>query len=499
MRQNSAVNHFSTRNLIVICAVILLSGALSAASAQTFTSLAYLNGTDGLNPSALVQGTDGNFYGTTARGGSSGQGTVIKVTSAGAISAIYNFCSLPSCADGLQPQGSLALGGDGNFYGTAAGGGAQQKGTVFKITPGGTLTTLYSFCAQTNCTDGAIPFGGLVLESDGNFYGTTAGVTSITNGTIYRITPAGTLTTLYNFCSKTDCADGTTSRTSLARDRGETLYGTTPDGGTTGSGTVFRITMDGKFFKTLHSFCTGGAGCPDGSFPMGPLTLGYDGNIYGTAGSGGANSNGAAFSLTPSGGYALLYSFCPVSTCLDGTSPQSGLFQATNGKFYGTAVEGGYNGRGVFFQVTTAGAETRLHSFHVSDGAAPNKQVVQGTDGNIYGTTSNGGPRNVALCEQSGPPFGCGTVFSYSVGKPFVKPVQLEGAAGDSIIILGNGLTGSTGVTFNGTTAVFSVVSDTEITATVPSGATTGIIQVLAPGGTLVSNIKFEVLPSSGT
>ena len=482
---------FYSRSLAV-CAVIVLSCTLSA-SAQSFTSLASLNGTNGFVPSSLIQGTDGNFYGTASRGGASNQGTVFQVTPAGVITAIYSFCALPSCADGEQPQGSLVLGSDGNFYGTATGGGAQQKGTVFKITPGGTLTTIYNFCSLTNCTDGAFPNGGLVLESDGNFYGTTQGVFSESPGTIFGITPTGTLTTLYNFCAKPDCADGTSPRAGLTRDRGETLFGTTPDGGTTANGTVFRITLDGKFFKTLHSFCTGGASCPDGSFPMGPLTVGFDGNIYGTAGSGGANSNGAAFSLTPTGTYALLYSFCPAADCTDGSLPQSGLFQATDANFYGTALEGGFNGRGTLFRVSKAGVETRLHSFHVTDGAAPRTQVVQGTDGNVYGTTSNGGPRNKTICNN--PPFGCGTVFRESVGKPFVKAVELEGKVGDSIVILGNALTGSTGVTFNGTTAIFTVVSDTEITATVPSGATTGKIEVTTPTTLLVSNVKFEVLP----
>jgi uncharacterized repeat protein (TIGR03803 family) len=488
MRLSFSRNHFAA----AMCAAILLGCAVSA-MAQTFTALANLNGTDGSVPSTLVQATDGYFYGTATHGGAFNQGTVFKVSPSGVVTSIYSFCALPSCADGLQPNGPLVLGADGNLYGTTAGGGTQSKGTFFKIGYNGTLTTLYNFCSLTACTDGAFPSGTVVLGSDGNFYGTTEGVTSITFGTIYQMTPTGTVTGLYRFCQKTNCTDGTTPRWGLARDRGNTLYGTTSDGGLNGNGTIFRIGADGKFFKTLHNFCSAGGTCPDGSIPYGPLLVAYDGNIYGTAVSGGANQNGAAFSMNASGSYSLIYSFCPTAGCLDGTLPQSGLFQATDGNFYGTTDEGGYNGWGVFFRLTKSGTETRLHSFHVTDGALPNAQVVQGTDGNIYGTTSNGGPRNPKLCGNV--PFGCGTIFRESVGLAFVKPVQLDGHVGDTVIILGNALTGSTGVTFNGTTAAYTVVSDTEITATVPSGATTGFIGVATPGGALTSNIKFQVLP----
>jgi uncharacterized repeat protein (TIGR03803 family) len=481
--------HFATG----VCAAIILCWAWSAAG-QTFTVLADLNGTDGSVPSTLVQATDGNFYGTAFRGGAFSQGSIFKISPAGILTSIYSFCGLPSCADGLQPTGPLVLGRDGNLYGTATGGGAQNKGTFFKIGYDGTLTTLYSFCSLSGCSDGAFPTGSVVLGSDGNFYGVTEGVTSITFGTIYRMTPSGTVTTLYQFCSKTNCADGTTSRSGLARDRGNTIYGTTPDGGLNGNGTIFRIGTDGKFFKTLHNFCSGGGACPDGSIPSGPLLVAFDGNIYGTAGSGGTNSSGAAFSMNPSGGgYSLVYSFCPTSGCLDGTLPQSGLFEATDGNFYGTTVEGGFNGWGVLFRLTSTGTETRLHSFHTTNGALPNTQAVQGTDGNIYGTTSNGGPRNPKLCGNV--PLGCGTIFRQSMGRAFVKSIQLDGQVGNTVIILGYGLTGSTSVTFNGTTATYTVVSDTQISATVPSGATTGTIQVTTPGGTLVSNVKFEVLP----
>jgi uncharacterized repeat protein (TIGR03803 family) len=172
------------------------------------------------------------------------------------------------------------------------------------------------------------------------------------------------------------------------------------------------------------------------------------------------------------------------------------LIQATDGRLYGAADEGGFNNRGTVFRITTAGALVRLHSFDASDGAFPLSPPLQGTDGNLYGTTANGGPRNPTHCSEGTPLDGCGTVFRESLGlKPFVKSVVRAGHVGDSIIILGNDLTGSSSVTFNGAAATFSIVSDTGISATVPTGATTGLIQVVMPSTTLSSNLVFRVLP----
>jgi uncharacterized repeat protein (TIGR03803 family) len=492
----------------LIAVLILCCFALAiTAPAQTFTNLGDLDGSDGAFPqqNALIQGTDGNFYGTTLNGGAFGhgttfgQGTVYKVTADGTVSALYVFCSLAQCADGAQPTSSLVLGGDGNFYGATTGGGANNSGTFFKLTPDGTLTTLYSFCSQTNCADGDGPSGAMVMGFDGNFYGATAGNIAANRGagTIFKITPSGVLTTLHTFCSVTNCADGVNVRAGLVRARDGSFYGTTLEGGTTGLGTIFRFTPTGQF-KTLYTFCSE-ANCADGESPYGPLAVGANGNVYGTVsggGSGGLFHAGTAFQLAPDGTYTVLYNFCTVSTCLDGAVPWGGLVLATDGRLYGTTVEGGFNDRGIVFRMTSGGVLTRLHSFDATDGAAPLSAVVEGTDGNIYGTTTNGGPRNKALCANGGPPFGCGTTFRLSLGlKPFVKTVQPAGKVADSILILGNGLTGSTNVTFNGTAATFTVVSDTEITATVPAGATTGSIQVVTPSTTLSSNSAFHILP----
>jgi uncharacterized repeat protein (TIGR03803 family) len=485
----------STVPLVLLCAALTM-----AASAQTFTSVADLDGANGEEPlqNALVQGIDGNFYGTTYTGGAFGQGTVYKAASDGTISLVYSFCSLADCADGAQPFSPLVLGADGNFYGTTAGGGANQKaGTLFKLTPGGTLTTLHNFCAQSDCQDGSLPRGAMVLALDGNFYGVTGygGIAGL--GTIFKITPAGALTTLYSFCSQTDCTDGSNPFVGLVQARDGSFYGTA-GGGTTGKGILFRFTPTGQF-KTLYNFCTSGD-CSEGGLPYGPLVVTASGDIYGAAAAGGVGATyagGTVFGLTTAGAFGLnvIHNFCSLTNCDDGEFPQGGLILATDGKLYGSTSEGGFNGKGILFRMTSAGVFDRLHSFDSSDGAYPQSALVQSTDGTFYGTTSNGGPTDRTKCFNGGPPFGCGTVFRESLGlKPFVRTVQPGASAGTSVILLGNGLTGSTSLTFNGTAATFSVVSDTEITASVPSGATTGTIQVLTPSGTLTSNTAFHVL-----
>jgi uncharacterized repeat protein (TIGR03803 family) len=203
------------------CAVFALCAATAIAlPAQTFTSLFGFDGTDGLDPQLeLVQATDGNLYGTTYLGGtganctlSQGCGTIFKITPSGTLTTLYSFCSQSGCTDGLGGYG-LIQATNGDFYGTAPSGGAHNFGTVFKITPAGTLTTLHSFCSHTGCPDGAYPNGPLVQATNGDFYGTTEGGSVIAPcvdscGTIFKITPSGTLTTLYRFCSQSGCTDG---------------------------------------------------------------------------------------------------------------------------------------------------------------------------------------------------------------------------------------------------------------------------------------------------
>jgi uncharacterized repeat protein (TIGR03803 family) len=479
--------------------------------AQTFTTLFAFDGLDGQGPAApLVQGTDGNLYGTTRNGGAHLDGTVFKITPTGTLTTLYSFCSKSECADrsGSAPGAALVLGADGNFYGTTGSGCCRS--TVFKITPGGTLTTLFTF----DGTDGEYPNAALVQAPNGDFYGTTPEGGAYGSGTIFRITPSGTLTTLYSFCPRLDnCTDGQFPNGLVLATDGD-FYGTTSSGGTTinscngfnyyNCGTVFKITPSGTL-TTLYSFCPqGGDHCPDGYSPSSGLVQATDGNFYGTTGAGGIEvcnpyqdcmSGGTVFRITPGGMLTTLYRFCSqgvYGNCTDGQAP-SGLVQAANGDLYGTTRFGGAIGdNGTVFTIGPSGLTT-LHSFcgaECTHGAwFPSAGLAQATNGDFYGVTGDGGEEQCDDHRRT-----CGTVFSLSVGAgPFVKILPALGPVGAAVNILGTDLAATTSVAFNGTVAAFEIVSATEITATVPAGATTGKVQVVTPSGTLTSNVLFQV------
>ena len=447
---------------------------------MTFTLLHSFDGTDGQSPYAgLVQGTDDNFYGTTELGGADDNGTVFKITPSGILTTLHSLNSLPAAG--------LVQAIDGNFYGTTLYGGTVGDGTVFRITPEGALTTLYNFCSQGggDCTDGREPVGGLVQGIDGNFYGTTllGGANSCAGagcGTVFRITLGGTLTTLHSF----DGTDGEYPYAGLVQGTDGNFYGTTQSGGAHGYGTAFKTTP-GATLTTLHSFDG-----TDGECPYAGLVQGTDGNFYGTTQSGGAHGYGTVFNIRPTPPYTLttFYNFCSQggSNCTDGRGP-NGLIQATDGRLYGTTQFGGANschaeGCGTVFGITPGGTLTTLHSFDYTDGYYSTAGLVQDTNGKFYGTASSGGAHEV------------GTVFSLSVGiGPFVKTLPAFGKMGTPVHLLGTNLTGTTSVTFNEKPATFTVVSKTLIFTNVPAGATTGTVQVVTPSGTLSSNVPFTV------
>jgi uncharacterized repeat protein (TIGR03803 family) len=210
-------------------------------SAQTFTSLYTFDRDNGAYPAAaLVQSSDGNLYGTTFSGGVNncsfgapegfGCGAVFQITQGGGLTALYSFCPPSNCSS-YFPRAGLIQGSDGNFYGTTEEGGAKDRGTIFKITPEGGLTTLYNFCSQSDCSDGATPYAGLIQASDMDFYGTTKNGGAFKKGAIFKITAAGNFTTLYSFCSLSGCSDGTHPYAALLQATNGNLYGTTEDGG----------------------------------------------------------------------------------------------------------------------------------------------------------------------------------------------------------------------------------------------------------------------------
>jgi uncharacterized repeat protein (TIGR03803 family) len=527
LRQNWTPNvRRSMRNLFLL--LVCLATAI-ASSAQTFSVVS--NFYDYLSEPAvplfgtLAQGPDGFFYATSVFGGGhssdgSPYGAVYGVSPTGDLYRLHPFGEIPN--DPLYAYYSgLALGVDGNFYGTAPAGGANAQGAVYKITISRELTLLYSFCSVASCTDGAQPQANLILGRDGNFYGTTGyggnkAPSGCGNGcgTIFKITPTGELTTLYRFCSLANCVDGAFPLSGLVQGSDGNLYGTTSQGGSfssvtcqSGCGTIFKITLNGAL-TTLHSFCSQ-SGCPDGN---GPYTAGLiqasDGNFYGTTyGRGGYGMGGTIFRVTPTGELTTLHSFClPDTNCLDGDGPTAPyLLQATDGKIYGTTSGGGLQptglncdsgleGCGTIFEITTSGEFKSLHHFcpiYTSespclDGTAPLAGLSQGTDGKLYGTTRNGGKYDI------------GVVFSLALGvPPFAKFLPAERLVGDTVMIIGQGFAHATVVSFNGTDASFKVESNTHITATVPAGATTGDITVTGPSGTLQSQYAFHVLPTA--
>ncbi len=473
-----------------ICALLVFFVSTAIVSfAQTLTPLysfcskaGCADGATPINFNGLVQGIDGNFYGETIAGGVSdcttntvaGCGTTFRITPAGKLTTLHSFVD----TDGNSPGGGLIQATDEQFYGTTFFGGTNGDGTVFGMTAKGAVTSLHSFLG----TDGSALYSTLVQGTDGDFFGTTysggeptAGCSGC--GTIFEITPGGALNTLHGFCSSATCADGLLPWGGLIQATDGNFYGTTEAGGANSGGTVFKITVGGAL-TTLYNFCSN-ASCADGKNPLATLVQAQNGDFYGTTEVGGANNDGTVFKITPSGKLTTLYSFSGA----DGANPYSGLIQATDGNFYGTTVSGGANNDGAVFKLTPAGKLT-TYSFDVTNGASPYGGLIQATNGDFYGTASAGG---IA---------GDGTVFRLSLGlNHFVKTQTTSGKEGAPVIILGTALKGATKVSFNGTAAVFSVVGSSEITTTVPEGATSGYVTVVLPSGTLTSNTKFRVKP----
>src|SRR5208283_5109939 len=338
--------------------------------------------------------------------------------------------------DGASPYAALVQDTDGNLYGTTLYGGPNSCtypgigtifscGTVFKITPSGTLATLYNFCSQSGCTDGQFPYAGLIQGSDGNLYGTTSFGGANGDGTVFRITPSGTLTTLHSFAG----TDGAAGYAGLVQGTDGNFYGTTFGG--PANGTVFKITPSGTL-TTLYTFCFS---CT-GAGPYAGLVQGTDGNFYGTTFNGGGNGVGTVFTITPGGTLTTLYSFCSQSGCTDGANPYAALVQGTDGNFYGTTLGGAANG--TVFKMTPGGTLTTLYTFcYGCTGVSPYAALVQGTDGNFYGTTEGGTNHD-------------GTIFKITPSGTLTTLHSFDGTDGAAVYA---GLVQGTGGNFYGTTA----------------------------------------------
>ncbi len=399
-RTASGTRPVSALLMRLLWAVALLVPAIGAQAGVIFTSLYSFTGTnDGANPIAgLVQGSDGDFYGTTYDGGTNGVGTVFKISANGALASLYSF----NGENGANPEAGLVQGGDGNLYGTTYGGGTNDAGTVFKVSATGALTSLYSF---TGTNDGAHPEAGLAWGSDGNFYGTTARGGTNGVGTVFRVSTNGALATLYSFTGGTD---GWQPNAGLVRGSDGNFYGTTFYGGTNEGGTVFSISTDGAL-TNLYSF-TGGT---NGEYPYAGLVQGGDGNFYGTTSEFTTAGNGTVFRISTNGALTSLYSFTGGD---DGATPFAGLAQGSDGNFYGTAEGGGGNGAGTVFKITTNGALTTLYTFTGgNDGENPYAGLAQDNHGSFYGTTYGGGTN------------GLGTVFRLTFAPEFQSVTLTNG------------------------------------------------------------------------
>jgi uncharacterized repeat protein (TIGR03803 family) len=431
---------------------VMVSAGVTA-NAQTVSSLPIVVDSNFCYPESypgiLAQGRDGKLYSSASVCDTDRLGAVFSVSTLGGADFLYYFDGV----HGSASNSGLTLGTDGNFYGTTTEGGADNFGTIFRVTSGGSLTTLYSF---TNGTDGATPYAPPIEGVDGNFYGSTS------TGTAYKITPAGIFTSLGAIPGN--------SYAPLFLGADGNFYGTTTNGGKNGLGTVFRMAPRGTV-SIVYSFDG-----THGSDPIASVIQATDGNFYGTASHGGSLIGGVVFKLTPAGSVTVLHNFDP-NNLYDGYVPTAALVQATDGNFYGAASQGGAEVRGLLFEVTSGGVYSVIYYLSGFD-TEPESSLMQHTNGKIYSSLPTG------------------SILSLDLGlAPFVKTLPISGKVGKTVGILGEGFTGATSVKFNGTEAVFAVVSDTYISASVPAAATSGSVTVVTPGGTLTSNSVFRVTP----
>ena len=453
-----------------VCFAVVLFAAAIGSSAQTFTQLAtFTNNASQL--SSLVQGTDGNLYGTSGGGGETGYGTVFQITPSGVLTTLHHFCGQANCTDGATPATGLVLATDGNLYGTTDYGGAYNLGTIFRITTSGKYAVVHSF----NGSDGNYPYGsGLIEATDGYLYGTAQPGIAV-GGSVFRSTLGGSVTTIYSFCQSGICADGFDPQGIIEGSDGN-LYGTTSRGGNYacygGCGTVFKLTTAGVL-TTLHSFDS-----KHGAEPFDPVVQTPNGSLFGTTFSGHSlygGGYGTIFVTSTTGVFKEVYDFDFANA-----GPTSGLTLANDGNLYGGTY--GLEGGGYIYELVQHPQVSYQNVYTWYQCCGGGTVPFQATDGKFYGT--------YYVADGYG-----GAIYSLDTGLgPFVSFIVPGAKVGKTAQILGQGLTGTTSVTFNGVAATkFSVVSDTYMTAVVPAGATTGAVVVTTPAGNLTSNVSFRI------
>jgi uncharacterized repeat protein (TIGR03803 family) len=458
--------------------LVLTVATVVAAHSQTYSVLYNFGAQTGgpwagqNNSGMIAQGRNGSLYSAGEGGGTNNYGAAYAITTGGSLTVLHSF----NGSDGYYPAAGLILGTDGYFYGTTLFGGACGNGTIYRVTPGAFATL-----RQFSCTDG-LTASPPTQAMDGNYYGVTDEGGALNYGEIYRMTPSGQFSVIYQ------------SNGSIFRDEGPlrlgndaALYGASNLGGAYNHGAIFKITTTGQF-TSLYSFDQ-----VTGAGPEGGLYQATDGNFYGVTHSGGAALSGVVFKITPAGAFTILHEMNGTS---DGKGPLTGPIQGTDGNFYGATSQGGIistdcpSGCGTLFKITPQGTYTVLHSFTHADGDSPWSAIYQHTNGRIYGTTRYGGTGTDPTCNAN-----CGVFFSLDAGlAPYAALSPFAGARGSSVTILGQGFTKASGVTFGGAAATFTIVSDTCIVATVPTFANSGRVTVsFGRIGNLASNRNFIV------
>ena len=398
--------------LSALCSVITL-GSADPTHAQSSCTILFSFGdsdTVGSPAGTLVQTNDGNLYGTASAGGAKGLGCLFELSKTGKLKILHSFSDGTTPNDGALPLSGLVLGSDGNFYGTTSSGGSTSsttppqkgQGTVFKMTSDASVTILHSFGDGSIARDGARPVSPLTVGSDGTLYGTTAAGGAIGNGAVFKVSTSGALTILHSFGDDSVSNDGALPASGLVLGTDGILYGTTREGGAAGHGTVFSMSTAGHV-TILHSFDDGSVP-DDGASPASTLVQGQDGNLYGTTMSGGTGGHGTVYKITPTGQLTVLAS----SSYISGL--QGGLTIAPDGNIYGVSLAGGSANEGTVFEIDSLNRLAVLHSFQdgsvTSDGAVPKGALIYVSDGSLYGTTSQGGSK------------GAGSIFEISPAKP---------------------------------------------------------------------------------
>lgn len=477
------MQHKFLRNILWVATIAamapLSTGRVAAQTVSTLYNFGGVNGDPTNTAGNMAQGRDGNFYGVSQSGpfgGATNDGVVYKISSSGVVTYLHSM----QTSEGMQCNG-LVMGTDGNFYGTCYSDPVNSGGTIFKVTSTGTLTVLHTFIGGT--TDGCHPLAPPTQGSDGNFYGTTGFCGTSGYGTVYKVTLAGTYTQLYNFQGP---PNDTALPLGLIQGSDGNFWGM-GNGWIIGNGGVFKISTAGK--ESLVYAFKGGT---DGQNPYTNLIQGSDGNYYGTTEGSGGGNNGTIFKLTSKGVETVLYNFPNPPTM--GGFPRLPLTQGPDSLLYGMATNcaGGGCGQAGLFDITTKGVFNNLYLYPLGqpNSIQPFAPLLLSTNGTLYSTTEAGGSKN------------SGTFYSLSTTySPFISLVNVSsGKEGAQVGILGQGFTSASVIKFGGTAATTKTLTGTTfILATVPAGALTGNVTVTTGTTTLTAPKLFRITPTVKT